>query len=222
MVVDFMDYNFFDDNGTDSLRQMPGISYIRLFHASPGTPAVDVYANDRLIARGLSYGQFTEYMPLAAGTYNIEVFPAGQKNTPVLRFSMPVAERRVYTLAVIGMIPRIGVLPIEDEYETLSPGRVNIRFANLSPTSGKLDFAVRGGPTIFRDIGYTEVSDYRTFLPGRYNFVVRPTNSLNNILFVPANLLPRRNLTFYLVGNEGMHPGLEVYIPMDGTTYLRA
>ncbi|HEX2927813.1 MAG TPA: DUF4397 domain-containing protein [Ruminiclostridium sp.] len=217
-----MDLDYFDNTGTDGLRQMPGISYIRLFHASPGTPAVDVYVNDRRIARGLSYGQFTEYMPLAVGTYNIEVYPAGQKATPVLRFNMPIPERRVYTLAVIGMIPRIGILPVEDEYEALSPGRVNIRFANLSPLSGNLDLVLRGGPSIFKDIGYTEVSDYRTFLPGRYNFFVRPSNSTNNLLYVPANLLPRRNLTFYVVGNQGMQPGLEVYIPMDGTTYLRA
>ncbi|WP_024831961.1 DUF4397 domain-containing protein [Ruminiclostridium josui] len=216
-----MDYDFIDINKTDSLRQMPGISYIRLFHASPRTPAVDVYANDRLIARGLSYGQFTEYMPLATGTYNIEVYPAGQKNALILRINFPVSEKQVFTLAVIGILPRIGILPVEDEYETLAPGRVNIRFANLSPNSGNLDLVLRGGPEVFTDIGYTEVSDYRSFPLGRYNFFVRPSNSSTNLLLVPVNLLPRRNLTFYVVGNPSIQPGLQVYIPMDGTTYLR-
>ncbi len=216
-----MDYDFFDINQTESLRQVPGISYIRLFHASPGTPAADVYANNKLIARGLSYGQFTEYMPLAKGTYNIEVYPAGQKNTPILRINLPISDKQVFTLAVIGILPRIGILPVEDEYETLAPGRVNIRFANLSPNSGNLDLVLRGGPAVFTNIGYTEVSDYRSFPPGRYNFFVRPSNSTTNLLLVPVNLLPRRNLTFYFVGNQGIPPGLQVYIPMDGTTYLR-
>jgi hypothetical protein len=216
-----MDFDNFYSNQTDELRQMPGISYIRIFHASPGTPAVDVYANDRLIARSLPYGQFTDYMPMAAGTYNIEVYPAGQKNFPVLQFSLPLAERKVFTLAIIGMIPRIGILPVEDEYEPLSPGRTNIRFANLSPNSPSLDLALRAGPNIFTNVGYTEVSDYRNFPPGRHNFVVRASNTTTNLLFMPVNLLPRRNLTFYVVGNQGMQPGLEVYIPMDGTTYLR-
>ncbi|EGD47987.1 hypothetical protein Cpap_2673 [Ruminiclostridium papyrosolvens DSM 2782] len=216
-----MDYDFFDINQTESLRQVPGISYIRLFHASPGTPAADVYANNKLIAGGLSYGQFTEYMPLAKGTYNIEVYPAGQKNTPILRINLPISDKQVFTLAVIGILPRIGILPVEDEYETLAPGRVNIRFANLSPNSGNLDLVLRGGPAVFTNIGYTEVSDYRSFPPGRYNFFVRPSNSTTNLLLVPVNLLPRRNLTFYFVGSQGIPPGLQVYIPMDGTTYLR-
>jgi len=68
-------------------RQYPGVrqqfSYLRILHASPGTPNVDIYANAALIAANLSYRGFTEYLQLLPGRYNIKVFRAGT-TAPVL------------------------------------------------------------------------------------------------------------------------------------------
>jgi len=215
--------NFFINDEMDFSRQMPGMSYIRLFHAAPNAPAVDVYVDGKLIARRLAYGQFSEYMPLAMGTYSIDAYPSGLKQNPVLSIRLPVADSKMYTLAIIGLLPRIGILPIEDEYEELYAGRLNIRFANLSPNAPSLNLSLKVGLDLFTDIKYTEVSDYRPMLPGLYNFAVRSTMTAANIVFIPnIRLLPSRNLTFYVVGIFGQQPStLEVYIPMDGTTYLR-
>ncbi|HEY5586578.1 MAG TPA: DUF4397 domain-containing protein [Ruminiclostridium sp.] len=218
-----MNDNSFYTDQMDLSRQMPGMAYIRLFHAAPNTPAVDVYADGKLIAKRLTYGQFTEYMPLAMGTYSIEAFPFGLKQSPILSIRLPIADSKMYTLAIIGLLPRIGILPIEDEYEDLYAGRVNIRFANLSPNAPSLNLALSGGLDLFTDIKYTELSDYRSMIPGIYNFVVRPTMTATNVAHLPnIRLLPKRNLTFYVLGIFGQQPStLEVFIPMDGTSYLR-
>jgi hypothetical protein len=215
--------NYFYTDEINNPRQMPGISYIRLFHAAPGAPEVDIYANGRQVAKRLAYGQFTDYISLAAGTYTIEAFPVGLQVSPIFRINLPIEQSKVYTLAVIGILPKIGILPVEDVYEAISPGTLNIRFANLSPNAPSLDLAVRGGQSLFTDISYTEVSDYRQMRPGNYNLVVRPTRSPIIVTALPnTRLLPRRNLTFYLLGLYGQQPSsLEVYIPLDGTTYLR-
>ncbi|PYG87276.1 uncharacterized protein DUF4397 [Ruminiclostridium sufflavum DSM 19573] len=217
-------YNSFygQDEMTDS-RQMPGVSYIRIFHAAPGAPEVDVYANGKQVAKRLVYGQFTDYMSVSAGMYTIEAFPVGLKDSPVLSVRIPILEKKVYTLAVIGILPRIGILPVEDEYQALSPNRVNIRFINLSPNAPALDLALRSGMRLFTDIGYTEASQYMSLLPGNYNMVVKPTEVDTAVVNLPnVRLLPKRNLTFYVLGMFGQQPSsLEVYIPMDGTTYLR-
>jgi hypothetical protein len=219
MVVNGLMNYYYDDQVHD--RQTPGISHIRLFHAVPAAPAVDVYINDKLVAKRLSYGHFTDYIPLASGTYNIEVYPTGQEISPILKISLPLGDRKIYTLAIIGMLPKIGILPIEDGYEPLSPYRTNIRFANLSPNSPGMDLVLRSGLTLFSDINFTEVSDYRPLNSGDYDFFVRPSNTANNILYLPARLLPNRNLTFYLLGDYDQPSTLAVYIPMDGSTYLR-
>jgi len=218
-----IDNNFFYTDQINDQRQMPGMAYIRLFHASPGAPEVDIYANGRLVANRLAYGQFTDYMSLDAGTYVIEAFPVGLKVNPVLRISLPIAQRKAYTLALIGILPRIGILPVEDVYEPVSPVSTNIRFANLSPNAPSLDLAVMRGQNLFTDISFTEVSDYRQMRPGNYNLAVKSSGSATIVTALPnMRLLPKRNLTFYLLGMYGQQPStLEIYVPMDGTTYLR-
>ncbi len=204
-------------------RQIPGKSYIRVFHAAPGAPEADIYANGTLIARRIAFGQFTDYISVDVGTYNIEAFPVGLHTSPILRVTLPVEAEKVYTLAVIGILPRIGILPVEDVYEPVNPGRTNVRFINLSPNAPGLSLALRGGLELFSDISYTEVSDYRAMLPGRYNLIVTHTGTPTVVVNLPnVTLRPRRNITFYVVGMFGQTPSsLEVYIPMDGTTYLR-
>ncbi|OPX42689.1 hypothetical protein CLHUN_33410 [Ruminiclostridium hungatei] len=215
------DYSDYDDY-TDE-RQLPGKSHIRVFHAAPGAPEVDIYANGRIIARRLAFGQFTDYITVDAGTYAIEAFPVGLHASPILRVNIPLGAEKVYTLSVIGLLPRIGILPVEDVYEPVSQGRTNIRFINLSPNAPGLSLSLRGGMELFSDISYTEVSNYRPLLPGRYNLIVTPTGTPGIVANLPnVRLLPRRNISFYAVGMFGQVPSsLEVYIPLDGTTYLR-
>ena len=52
---------------------------IRIVHASPGAPAVDVFAEgvSRPIAAGLVYGEASPYVDLATGDYNLIVYAAG-------------------------------------------------------------------------------------------------------------------------------------------------
>lgn len=214
--------NLFYTDQLSSERQVPGMAYVRLFHAVPNAPAVDVYANRRLLARNLSYGRFTDYIQLAMNTYNFEVYPAGQQNNPLINVSFPLDGNKTYTLAVIGTVPSIGILPVEDVYEPLLPDRVNIRFANLSPNAPALDLVTREGETLFSGINYTQVSNYRALPPGRHQFFIRQAMTATNVLYLPVNLLPRRNLTFYLIGLYGQQPSnLQVQIPLDGSTYLR-
>ncbi|MDF2984787.1 MAG: hypothetical protein K0R50_297 [Eubacterium sp.] len=215
-------FYYYADDVTEE-RQMPGRSYIRVFHAAPGAPEVDIYANGRIIARRIAFGQFSDYIAVDSGTYVIEAFPVGLQQSPVLRVNLPIAERKVYTLALIGILPQIGILPIDDVYQPISAGRTNIRFINLSPNAPDLSLSMRGGLELFRDISYTEVSDYRSMLPGRHNLVVTPSGTPTVVVNLPnVRLLPRRNISFYTVGMFGQQPSsLEVYIPLDGTTYLR-
>lgn len=215
-------FYYYADDMTEE-RQVPGKSYIRVFHAAPGAPEVDIYANGKQIASRLAFGQFTDYIAVDSGTYIIEAFPVGLHTSPVLRVNLPIEERKVYTLALIGILPRIGILPVEDVYEPVHPGRTNIRFINLSPNAPGLSLSLRGGLELFNDISYTEVSGYRGMIPGRYNLVVTPSGTPTVVANLPnVRLLPSRNISFYTVGLFGQQPSsLEVYIPMDGTTYLR-
>lgn len=58
-------------NGTDNAVR------VRVAHASPDAPAVDVYANDTLLVPNLALGQMTAHIPLPAGSYTLALRPAG-------------------------------------------------------------------------------------------------------------------------------------------------
>jgi len=65
-------------------RVSPKTSYLRILHASPKSPAVDVYINDMLKFSNLAYADFTDYIEVITGNYNIKIYAAGNKTTPVL------------------------------------------------------------------------------------------------------------------------------------------
>ncbi len=41
-----------------------GTSYIRVLHAAPNAPAVDVYVGDMILFNNLTFGQFSSYIPV--------------------------------------------------------------------------------------------------------------------------------------------------------------
>ncbi|WP_084157004.1 DUF4397 domain-containing protein [Haladaptatus cibarius] len=51
---------------------------IRAVHLSPDAPAVDIATNGDLLVEGLEYGTASEYVDLPAGSYTVEVRPAGE------------------------------------------------------------------------------------------------------------------------------------------------
>ncbi len=68
-----------DNNNPVGVNNMGDEAMMRVVHASPDAPPVDVYAegvSDPLISN-LAYGETSAYLGLDAGTYNIEVRAAG-------------------------------------------------------------------------------------------------------------------------------------------------
>ncbi len=54
---------------------------IRAVHLSPDAPAVDIAADGDVLVDGLEFGNASEYVAVPAGSYTLEVRPAGQEQT---------------------------------------------------------------------------------------------------------------------------------------------
>lgn len=196
-------------------------SYIRILHAVPNAPALDVYANGTPIARNLSYRGFTEYMTLAAGTYNIEIYAAGRRDTPILRTSITLPGRSIFTIAAAGRSPNISLLPIAEPRAMMPPGMVMIRFSHLSPNTPGVDIALPDGTILFRDVRFGETTQYIPVVPSTYRLQIRTTGTNRVILDVPnINLAANRYYTVYAIGLQGGQPPLQVLIPLDGQSYI--
>ncbi len=197
-------------------------SYIRLLHAVPNAPAVDIYANGSPIARNLSYRQFTEYLAVPGTSYNITVFPAGQTVNPILSTIINIPVGSIFTIAAVGIPSSITLLPIEEPRINIPAGNLMLRFVNLSPNAPAVDVEIQGGNIIFGNITYTGITQYIPINPGTYTFSLKISGTGQRILYVPnIRLESGRFYTIYAIGVVAGTPPLQVLIPLDGNTYIR-
>lgn len=196
-------------------------SYIRVLHAVPNAPAVDVYANGIPIARNLGYRGFTEYQAVKPGTYNIEIYPAGRRDTPVLRTTATLPGQSIFTIAAVGQLPNISLLPIASPKTTVPPGMAMVRFSHLSPTAPNVDITLPDGTVIFSDVRFKETENYIPVPAGTYRLQARIAGTDQVVLDVPnINLGAGKYYTVYAVGLPGSQPPLQVLIPLDGPSYI--
>lgn len=196
-------------------------AFVRILHASPDAPAVDIYANDQPLVKNLKYKEFTEYLDVPAGAYSIKVYPAGTKSKAVINTNLNLNSETISTVAAVGKVSDIQLLPINDPILPKEPSKTYVRFAHLSPNTPAVDITLPDGTVVFQDVSFKEVTEYAAIDPGRYTLQARPTGSSDIALTVPNILLkPNRFYTVYAVGLIGENPPLQVLIPMDGNTYI--
>jgi spore maturation protein SpmB len=89
---------------------------VRVIHASPDAPAVDVAVQaGAVVVNNLSYPTATaSYLELAAGTYPLEIRATGAA-TSVLKFSTPALEAgKVYTVFAVDTLAKLSVVAVGD------------------------------------------------------------------------------------------------------------
>lgn len=208
----------------DSFYRMPEInpiSYIRFLNASPNSPAVDVYLNDRRIFKNLTYKSFSDYISVPPGLYNIKVFPSGSTLNPILDKRLQIPAEKIFTISSIGNYPNINLLPVEDVRRPKIPGKGFIRFIHLSPDAPSVDVKLPNGNIIFSNVSYKGVTRYLPASPRKYTIEVYTSDSGKRLLYVPnIRIIPNRFYSIYAVGNISRDPKLQVLIPLDGNSYL--
>lgn len=206
----------------DMYRKENSMSYIRLLHASPGSPPVDVYANKKLIAKKLSYKNFTEYLSTPAGYYNIQVFASGDKTSPLIDINLYIPAKSIYTIAAYNRLRNIKLLPIKEPLVSPIPSKALLRVVHLSPNTPNLNIALPTGRVLFEDVGYTAVTKYVSLLPGTYTVNAFLTDEFKKVLTVPnVRLKGNKIYTIYVVGLLDGNPPLQVLIALDGRSYIK-
>jgi hypothetical protein len=217
-------FNYPNDPYYSSLyREVPNYSYIRVFHASPNSPAVDVYVDDKLVIRNLAYRGFSTYLRTIPGSHSVRVLPTGQVQSPVINTRVNVPSRAIITVAAIGTLPNISLLPIVEPTFPRNPGQAYVRFSNLSPNSPNLDLNSPGTGKIFTNVAYTKTTNYLPLNSRVHTFDITTSENNATVLHVPnARLLPNKIYTIYTIGLLKNNPPLQVVIPLDGNSYIKA
>lgn len=188
-------------------------SYIRILHASPNAPAVDIYANDNLIVENLAFEKVSPYIQVPSDNYNIVVYPTGKMIDPVINTDVFIPPNTVFNVAAIGTLPNISLYPIPEPSIAQDSGKACVRFIHLSPNAPAVDIKLENDTIVFSDVAYKGVTNYVCIPAGTYTFKVSPTGSADVVLTVPdikfeANVY----YTIYAIGLLGESPTLKAIL----------
>jgi hypothetical protein len=118
---------------------------IRVVHASPDAPGVDILVNGARVIENLPFREYTEYLSVPAGTYSIQVNVTGTSTT-VLQASPALAAGRDYTALALGYAggksPSLRLKLLEDDNALPSNGNIKVRVVHGAPGAPEVDVYV--------------------------------------------------------------------------------
>lgn len=107
---------------------------VRVFHASPDAPKVNLWVNDAVVASGLDYQQSTGALSLDEGTYKVAVegvIPGG--NAVVIGpVNLTLAGKTDYDVIAVNNVASIEPMVISDTGSLADTTKVRVRVAHLT------------------------------------------------------------------------------------------
>ena len=164
--------------GVTAASAQSSMAQIRVIHASPDAPAVDVWVNGAVAISGLAFGEATDYVELAGGDYDIAVTPAGGAAADaVIEATVTLEAGMAYSVAAVGQVANIEPLVLVDNLAAPETGKAHVRVVHASPDAPNVDVAVAGGPVLIEDLAFKSDSGYLPVDAMSYDLEVRPTGT---------------------------------------------
>jgi len=153
--------------GTPRLVIPDATSLVRVMHASPDAPAVDVLVDNIVALTNVPYPAASGYLGLLSGTRNFKVNATGTSTT-VIDVSAPLTAGKSYSVFAVGFLAGIEPLLLEDDRSVLA-AKARIRVIHGSPDAPAVD--VRANDTVVvPNLAFKGASSYLEVPPGNYVF----------------------------------------------------
>jgi hypothetical protein len=196
-----------------------GEARVRVLHASPDAPAVDVYVDGSEAISDLAFNEITDYVSLPAGDHAVQVFPASANGTgdPVIDVpALGLDAGTDYTVAAVGLVADIEPLVLVDNNAAPAAGKAHIRVVHASPDAPNVDIFAEGAGVVIPDLAFKGASDYLPLNAGSYNLEVRPTGTTTVAIDLNGVQLDAGKVyTAFAVGLAAGQPSLTVNLTTD-------
>lgn len=204
---------------------------VRVIHASPDAPPVDVYVNETPgigspAITGLEFTQSSGYVPLPTDTYNFQVTPANETSPVVIDATAGIDGNTDYTIAAINFLDNIEPLVLVDD-NSFNPDAARIRFVHTSPDAPAVDIFAAGVPdALFSGVEFGESGGYIEVPGNTYDLEVRLSDTGALALEVPGVSVDNGSVySIFAMGSVAGEtlqavPFLDAVIPAPGTIAL--
>lgn len=200
-------------------------SYFRILNAILGAPALDVYANEMLIASNIKYGEFSRYMQLMPDNYTLSVYISGGQKSAIFETNITIDRNLAYTGVLSGEIsdvPNLCIYMIPEAKEAYNMNNMAaVKIIHMSQDAPTMNLVSDDGTILFSDVKYGDATENIALPSGRYILHLTETDSNKNILTVPTiDFAPGMYYTLFVIGEYGNSPKILMLVPEDGLNYL--
>jgi hypothetical protein len=195
---------------------------VRVIHASPDAPNVDVWVEGAPAFQNVAFEQVTDYAALKRGTYNVQVVPAGATEPVVIDADLKLRAARFYSVYAVNTLDSIEPIVVQDRNWQVGK-KAKIRFVHASPDAPAVDIALKNGPVLFGDVEFKDASSYIRVAPGTYDLEVRLAGT--DTVVLPLDGIELSGRTVYtaiatgLVGEGSLNAVLSVDRSMNKPSY---
>ena len=174
---------------------------VRVIHASPDAPAVDVLVNDGVAFSNLPFEGSTDFASLSAGTYNVKVVPTGATSPVVIEADLTLESGVDYTVVATDFLAMIAPSILTADGGVPTEGNAWVRFFHGSPDTPAVDIAVTGGDVLIANVAFQQGSEYLEVPAGTYDLEARVAGTMTVGLALPGVALEDGNVyTVYATG----------------------
>jgi hypothetical protein len=147
---------------TPSPTPTPSTGMVRVVHASPNAPNVDVYVNGNAVLEDVAFGAVSGYLDLPAGTHMVEITPAGDPDTAVFSGDVTVEADTAYTIVASGEIgddadEAFAPLILTDDNSSPGADTARVQLVHASPDAPAVDITLASnGDALFDGVPFGE------------------------------------------------------------------
>jgi hypothetical protein len=160
-----------------------GEARVRVVHASPDAPDVDVLLNDAEVLGDVPYLTASDYLDTPAGDQNLEVNAAGTATT-LIDTDVSLVDGTDYTVIASGLVEAIEPIVLQDDNSAPAAGTARVRAIHGAPSAPAVDIYVTAPGAdlettipLLANVEFGDVADYIEAPAGDYQVRVTPAGT---------------------------------------------
>jgi hypothetical protein len=163
---------------------------VRVLHASPDAPAVDIYLDDTAVSAltNVPFATLSDYLDVPSGDHNVKVYATGTTTDPVIDVDVTLAAGTAYTIAATDAVAAITPQVLVDD-PSPDCDTAQVRVVHFSADAPAVDIAPAGATpdeAVIKNLAYPDASDYVALPGGTYDLEVRPAGDTAVALDLPG------------------------------------
>lgn len=153
---------------------------VRVFHASPDAPNVDVLIDGGRVLENVPYTVASDFLGVDAGDRRIQVNVTGT-DTTAIDAHLLLAEDTDYMIVAADKVAQITPLVFTADRSRPESGSARIRVLHAAPSAPNVDVyvtapdaGIANAQPVLSDVPFKALSDYLTVPEGSYDVIVTP------------------------------------------------